>query len=172
MMNVPFVPESVCNGGLGKEIAERRGGDLLSLDKVLLHSEPFARGWNSFFGAIRSSSLEVSPLLRETAIMFVAVLNDAPYEWKQHEKPFLAAGGTEEMLKELRTAHFSVMSEEQLVVLALTQEMTKFVKVSDETMAKAKQTFSNRSLVEILGTIAGYNCVSRFLVATGLADSN
>ena len=31
-------------------ILARRGGKLLNLDRILLHSPAFARGWNSFLG--------------------------------------------------------------------------------------------------------------------------
>ena len=34
--------------------ARRSSGKLLNLDRMLLHSPPFARGWNSMFAAIRN----------------------------------------------------------------------------------------------------------------------
>jgi alkylhydroperoxidase family enzyme len=47
--------------------------------------------------------------------------------------------------------------------------MTKNVKVSDETFkAAAKALGSTRALVELIGVIATYNMVSRFLVALEL----
>ncbi len=36
-------------------IVARRGGKFIELDKALLVSPPFARGWNAFIGAVRSS---------------------------------------------------------------------------------------------------------------------
>ncbi|NCV26276.1 MAG: carboxymuconolactone decarboxylase family protein, partial [Betaproteobacteria bacterium] len=32
---------------------KRRGGSLLNVDRVLLHSPPMAKAWNDFMGTIR-----------------------------------------------------------------------------------------------------------------------
>ena len=75
-------------------IRARRAGKLLNLDRMLLHIPPLARRWNSIFRAIRAE-LALSSKLRGLAIIS-AVLNQANYEWVQHGKEFLAAGGTTE----------------------------------------------------------------------------
>jgi hypothetical protein len=43
-------------------IRQRRGGDLIDLDRLLLHSPAFAEGWNAFMGRVRTA-LTVPPLL-------------------------------------------------------------------------------------------------------------
>jgi len=48
-------------------ILARRGGKLLNLDRALLWSEPLARAWNVFLGAIRRE-MAVDGRLREIAI--------------------------------------------------------------------------------------------------------
>ena len=48
-------------------IEARRGGSLLNLDRMLLWSEPLARGWNGYLRAVRTE-LSLSPFLRELAI--------------------------------------------------------------------------------------------------------
>ena len=45
-------------------IAQRRGGELLNLDRVLLWSEPIARGWNIYMKHLRQD-LSTSPKLRD-----------------------------------------------------------------------------------------------------------
>jgi hypothetical protein len=55
------------------------------------------------FGTIRGK-LGVPGKLRETAIMYIGVLNKAEYEWFQHEGEYLKAGGTKEQLAALRNA--------------------------------------------------------------------
>ena len=70
--------------------ARRAGGKLLNLDRMLLHSAPIARGWNTYMGSIRRD-LKISPILRELAICAIARLNRADYEWFQHVPEFLAA---------------------------------------------------------------------------------
>src|SRR5207248_5543559 len=73
--------------------ARRPGGKLLNLDRMLLQSPSFAKGWNGMFGAIRGQ-LALPGKLRELPIMAIAVMNKAEYEWAQHEPEFLKAGGT------------------------------------------------------------------------------
>ena len=45
-------------------VLKRRGGKMIELDHVLLWSEPIARGWNSYMGAVRTG-LPTSRKLRE-----------------------------------------------------------------------------------------------------------
>jgi len=53
-------------------------------------------------------------------------------------------------------------------VLALTREMTKNIKVSPATLKRVRAVLDDTKLIELIGTISGYNMVSRFAVATGL----
>jgi alkylhydroperoxidase family enzyme len=49
--------------------------------------------------------------------------------------------------------------------------MTRNVKVSDEVFAAARSGLgSEQALVEAVGVAAGYNLVSRFLVALGVGE--
>jgi alkylhydroperoxidase family enzyme len=124
------------------------------------------------FGTIRNK-LTVPPKLREIAIMSIGVLNKAEYEWFQHEGEFLKAGGTKEQLAALRnptaalndTKHFD---EAERAALALTYEMTRNIEVKPATMKRIRAVLNDQQVVELIGTIAGYNMVSRFVVATGL----
>jgi alkylhydroperoxidase family enzyme len=151
--------------------ARRAGGKLLNLDRMLLHSPAFAQGWNGMFGAIRGK-LSLPPKLRELAIMSIGVLNGAEYEWRQHEPEFLAAGGTREQLAALRDPAAALadkrFDEAERAALALTFEMTRNVVVPEATMRRMRAALPDAQVVELIGTIAGYNMVSRFVVATGV----
>ena len=70
----------------------------LNLDRMLLHSPPFARGWNSMFAATRNQ-LQGPRHINELAICAVARLNNADYEWIQHAPEFLAADGKQAQLR-------------------------------------------------------------------------
>jgi alkylhydroperoxidase family enzyme len=165
---IPYADETKAPQDLVQAIKSRRtNGKLLNLDLMLLNSPNFAKGWNSMFGAIRGQ-LAVPAKLREISIMTIAVLNDAPYEWLQHEPEFLKAGGTQAELAAIKKGDSGVFDEAGQATIALATEMTKNVKVSKATMARAQKVLPNDQLVELIGTIAGYNMVSRFLVATGI----
>ena len=153
--------------------SRRTGGKLLNLDRMLLHSPEFARGWNAMFGAIRNK-LSLDGKLRETAIVAVGVLNDAEYERVHHEPEYLKAGGTKEQLEALKTdlagaeKNTRLFNPSERATIALTREMTRNIKVSDATLKQLRSLFDDKQVVELVGTIAGYNLASRFLIATGV----
>ena len=154
-------------------IRARRGGTLLNLDRMLLHSPPFARGWNEFLREVRTG-LTLAPKLRELAICGVAVLNNAEYENIHHVPEFMKAGGTAAQVEALRNFadaanQLSLFDDSERAVIQLAVEMTRGVQVSDGTFAAAKNAVpDDQSLVELVGVIAAYNMVSRFLVALGV----
>jgi alkylhydroperoxidase family enzyme len=154
-------------------IRARRGGTLLELDRMLLHSPAFARGWNAHVGAVRNE-LSLAPRLRELAICVVAVLNGAAYEFDQHLPVYLNAGGSEAAAAALRSfdtalENRALFAEEERAVMQLTVEMTRAVRVDDATFGRVRALLhDDRQMVELVGVIATYNMVSRFLVALGV----
>ena len=152
--------------------ARRANGNLLNLDRMLLHSPPIARGWNMFMGAIRKD-LDVSPLLRELAICAVAKFNRAEYEWLQHAPEFLAVGGTQPQLDAMldidsATGNVAMFNNLERLVLQLTKEMSLNIEVEPATMIELRAHLPDREVAEIVGVIASYNMVSRYLVALGI----
>lgn len=175
LSGIPYQPDDATVGPpeiVAPIRARRAGGKLLNLDRMLLNSPAFAQGWNTMFGTIRNK-LSVPPKLRELAIMSIGAINRAEYEWGQHESEFLKAGGTKAQLEALRdpvaaladAAHFD---EAERATLALTHEMSTKVAVSEGTMRRVRAVLPDAQVVELIGTIAGYNMVSRFVVATGV----
>jgi alkylhydroperoxidase family enzyme len=172
---IPYKPDDETAGP--KEIvdairARRTGGKLLNLDRMLLHSPNFAKGWNGMFGAIRGQ-LTVPGKLRELCIMAIGTLNHADYEWAQHEPEFIKAGGTPAQLAALKNVatalkNDKLFDEAERATLALVDEMTRSIKVSDATMKRIRKQLPDDQVVELAGTIAGYNMVSRFVVALGV----
>jgi 4-carboxymuconolactone decarboxylase len=151
-------------GEVADRIRARRGGNLTALDQMLLHSEPLADGWNGLLGAIRSR-FELAADLRELSICRVAVLNDAEYEWRSHAPLLQEAGFDDEQLAAVRSGDGAFLTAEQRVCLALTDAMTRNVRVSQELFDEVLGLLGERATVELIATIAGYNMVSRFLVA-------
>src|SRR3954470_11841119 len=86
---------------LVQAILERRGGELLNLDRALLWSEPLARGWNTYLKAVRTG-LGASRQLRELGICTVALITGAHYEYHHHAPDYLAAGGKQAGLDALQ----------------------------------------------------------------------
>jgi len=168
---IPFVPKDCQTPpALVTAIRARRAGQLLNLDRALLQSPPLAQGWNDYLRVIRGG-LTVSPLLREIAVCGVAALTGADYEFTQHEPEFRRAGGSPDAalrLWDFESAavdkkHFSAVER---AVMALTIRMTRHVEVDDATWECLRSELPEiQAQVEIVGVIATYNMVSRFLVA-------
>lgn len=170
--------------------ARRHPRPLIPLDLSLLHSPPVADGWNSFIGAIRSRTL-LDQGLMELAVCRVAVLNEAVYEWNAHAPlalkggiapaelhdsrilPSTASGDSAKDAQAREQVEQSRLSERARAVLVYTDQMTKSVKVDDDVFARLKSVgFGEREIVELTTGIAGYNCVSRFLVALDVGENN
>ena len=171
MARLPYQPHDLEEPApLLVAIRQRRGGRLINLDRMLLHSPPYATGWNAFMGAVRAD-LELSPKLRELAMCGVAILNRAEYEYEQHAPLFLQAGGTQAQLEALHdlekaTENTALFDRQEQAAIQLTLEMTRNVQVSDTTFMTVRSALpDDQQVVELVGVIAAYNMVSRFLVA-------
>lgn len=100
----------------------------------------------------------------ETVVGIVARLRDSSeHTWD------LFNNGLEQ-LAEQKKVHYIALGH-------YVDDMTKSVKVSDETYRRLRECYAEGSegdtqMVEITATCAAYNCVSRFLVALNVGDMN
>lgn len=157
---------------LVEAILARRGGRFINLDLALLWSEPLARGWNSYIGAVRRE-LAVSPRLKELAICVVARITGAGYEFKHHWPEYVKAGGRDELRSRLddpdRALLDPAFDEDERLAMRYSAAMTRGVRVPEALFAQVRARFSDTEIVELTGAIAAYNMVARFLVALEVA---
>jgi alkylhydroperoxidase family enzyme len=139
-------------------------GRLSPLYQVLLNSPKLAAGWEHLFTVIRQQT-SVPPRLRELVILRIAVLNGADYEFEAHVPHALQAGMTQGAIDALRKGSIRNLSETESLVLRYTDAMTRELQVADELFDALRKQFDDKALVELTATIAGYNMVSRFLIA-------
>lgn len=166
-MRLPYVPNppqttTPEDAAIVSRIQARRAPrPLQALDLTLLHAPPVADGWNSFLGAVRTQTT-IPADLRELAISRVAVVNKAWYEWGHHAPLAVAAGVSQEGMDAIKTETpldlasrpALYLSEKQWAVLVYSDEMTRNVRVKDETFAKLKELFNEREVVEITTTVS------------------
>ena len=144
-------------------VAER--GRVSPLYQVLLNSPSLAHGWEQMLTAVRNRS-SVPAGLRELAILRVAVLNNAPYEFEAHVSHALKGGLTQAKIDATREAGIApVFADVERQVLELTDRMTRDIEVPDAIFEPLRAHFDARALTELVATVAAYNMVSRFLVA-------
>lgn len=144
-------------------LAER--GRVSVLYQTLLNSAPIASGWERLLTAVRNQT-GIPADLRELAILRVAVLNSARFEFDAHVPHAQAAGLADAKIAALHEGALAAgFSDDERLVLALTDAMTRDIEVPDALMARVQQRFDARGVVELVATIAAYNMVSRLLVA-------
>jgi alkylhydroperoxidase family enzyme len=150
---------------LAESIKRERGGKLLNLYRMLLHSPPLAEGWLAFFTAVRQGA-ELPGRYRELAILRIAVLNGAEYEFNAHTPFALKEGIAQAVIDDLRADRLSAaLDAADRAVVAYADSMTRDVHVPDDVFARVRAHLTERYVVELTATIAAYNCVSRFLEA-------
>jgi len=161
----PVVPGSKPElAGIEKKIIEERGR-VSPLYQTLLNAPEIAQGWEALLTAIRNRN-SLSPAIREMIILRVAILNRADYEFDAHEPHALKAGVSPEKIAAIRQVKLApIFSEQEMIVLNLTDVMTKEIQVPDALFDLVKPYFDDTQRLELVATIAAYNMVSRLLNA-------
>ena len=149
-------------------IEARRGGALLNLDRMLLWSEPLARGWNVYLRALRQE-ISLAAFPRELAICVVARLTGADYEFHHHAPELKKAGATDAQLNALNDPDAAATSDQfdelQRAVIGFAIASTRSVMIPDSTFTTLRRLLSATEVVELVAVTAAYNMVARFLVA-------
>ena len=166
MARIPYPDPSRYEGQpLAERIRNERGGQLLNLYRMLLHSPSVTEGWLAFLTAIRHKT-ELPARYRELAILRIAVLNGAEYEFDAHVPFALKEGVSREVIDVLRANRVTNdLDEVDRAVVEYADAMTLKIHVRDDVFARIHERFAEREVVELTATIAAYNCVSRFLEA-------
>lgn len=150
---------------LVERIKHERDGKLLNLYRMLLHSPPIAEGWLAFLTAVRQKT-SLPGRYRELAILRVAVLNGADYEFDAHVPFALREGFSQHEVDALRADRVPEgLGDAERAVLAYTDAMTRGIHVPDDVFARLRAHLPARQVVELTATVGAYNCVSRFLEA-------
>src|SRR5260221_3614062 len=142
-MRIPAWPPEAAprDPALLDAILKRRGGKYINLDLALLWSEPLARGWNAYVGAVRRE-LAVSPRLKEAAICVVARITGAEYEFTHHAPEYVKAGGSEELAQRLRdpdqAATDPAFSADERLAVRYAIAMTRSVKVPADLFSELR----------------------------------
>lgn len=154
-------------------IRARRGGKFINLDLGLLWSEPLARGWNAYVGAVRRE-LSLSPRLGEIAICAVARVTGADYEFNHHWPEYVRAGGDDALRPFIMdpdsAATDTRFTDDERLAIRYAITMTRDVRVPDQLFRLVRDRFSPTEVVELTATIATYNMVARFLLALEVKD--
>ena len=104
-------------------------------------------------------------MLRELAILRVARLTPAEYEWVQHVEIAKAVGATEEQVAALEAgdAEADCFSPDQRLVLRFTTDVVNDARTSDATYAELSKLLSDQEIVELVLAIGYYMAIARVM---------
>jgi 4-carboxymuconolactone decarboxylase len=148
------------------KIRGARGGRLINIYRLMLHSPALASAWFDLNQAVRYGT-EIDGQSRELAIIRVAILNDVEYVQRAHGPAYaLKEGLTAEQVSAIANWQGSnLFSEAQRALLAYTDAMTREIDVSEAAVKELREHFSERQTVELTMLIGAYNMLTRFLKA-------
>jgi 4-carboxymuconolactone decarboxylase len=143
-----------------------RGGRLLNIYRMMLHSPALANAWFELNSAVRFRT-EVGGQERELAVMRVAILNGVDYIVQAHATVYaLEEGLTPAQVNALATWDSSdLFSRKQRALLAYVDAMTRDIEVPDGVFAELRAHYGERQTVELTMLIGAYNMHTRVLQA-------
>ena len=168
MARVPLIEESA-HPELAESIAKikgARGGRLINIYRLMLHSPALANAWFDLNQAVRYGT-EIDGQSRELAVIRVAILNEVEYVQRAHGPAYaLKEGLTPEQVNALADWQPSkLFSDSQRALLDYTDAMTRQIDVPDGVFVEVRKHFSERQVVELTMLIGAYNMLTRFLKA-------
>jgi alkylhydroperoxidase family enzyme len=168
MARVPLIEETE-HPELAESIAKikgARGGRLINIYRLMLHSPMLANAWFDLNQAVRYGT-EIDGQSREIAVIRVAILNNVDYVQRAHGPAYaLKEGLTPDQVNAIANWQASnLFSEPQRALLAYTDAMTREIDVPDGVFAELRKHFSERQAVELSMLIGAYNMLTRFLKA-------
>jgi 4-carboxymuconolactone decarboxylase len=148
------------------KIKGARGGRLINIYRLMLHSPALADAWFELNQAVRYGT-QIDGQSRELAVIRVAILNNVEYVQRAHGPAYaLKEGLTPEQVAALENWQPSnLFSAPQRALLAYTDAMTREIDVPDSVFNEVRMHFSERQTVELTMLIGAYNMLTRFLKA-------
>jgi len=156
-------------------ILQRRGvSGLNELDRTQFHAPLIADGFNSYFKALRTQN-GLPPHIRELCFCRVAALLHCWYEWDIHHPIAREAGISDRSATDLRKGTqepIHGLDETAQAVVDLADAITLRSAVDDETFERVRKHFDERSVVEMVNSIAAFGALSKIVVTLNIGEKN
>jgi AhpD family alkylhydroperoxidase len=168
MARVPLIEEKEHQelSELIAKIRGARGGRLINIYRLMLHSPALANAWFDLNQAVRYGT-EIDGKCRELAVIRVAILNNVEYVVRAHGPAYALKEGLTpaqvEALADWRSSN--LYSDKQRALLGYVDAMTHDIDVPDKVFAEVRGHFTERQVVELSMLIGAYNMLTRFLKA-------
>jgi len=143
-------------------------GRIFNIFKVLAHHPKLVKRWTPFAGHILGK--QTLPFRdRELLILRIGWLNQAEYEFAQHELIAKRGGVSDEDITRIKNGPTAAgWSEKEAALMQAADDLYENSVVSDATWATLSASYSTEQLVDVVFTIGQYNMVSWALNSFGV----
>jgi AhpD family alkylhydroperoxidase len=166
MARVPLVTRDVLAGdarAIYERIETSRGG-VGHIWRALLNAPQLTDRILAFADELRHGTT-IDKRTRELAVLVVGQITKCSYEFDHHWNAALKAGIPREHLEAVGDFETSsLFSERDRAVMRYAKEATLAGTVKDTTWSALRSHFETQQAMEILLTVAWYNCVVRILL--------
>ena len=138
----------------------------MNVARMVANSEAVFQNFSRLGNALLTRA-KLNGKLREIAILRTARLTASAYEWAQHLPIARACEVSEEQIAAMENwAEAKCFNEVERLVLTMTDEVTRNVKGSRETVAALQKHLGTAELVELILSIGFWGMVARLLETT------
>ncbi len=167
MARLPYVEKEGAGPEQEKILAQvtQRSGKIANIWKLWAHSPLTLETFMPFYKALMmKGSLDCK--MRELAYVKTSNINGCPYCAGPHKALGLKVGLTEQHFQELDSYETSTLfTAAEKAVLRYTEELTRHVQTSEESMKELKKHLNEAQIVELNLTIGMANLTNRFNVS-------
>ena len=141
----------------------------LNIFHILVHAERTCRPMMELGGTILWRQ-ELPGRDRELAILLVAAISRAKYEWVQHVPIARLVGVKEAEVAAIEALRLDdpVFGAAELALLAFTREVVEDTRPSDPVLAALRTHYPDRQVVELTIAIGFYMLMARVMEVTGI----
>ena len=157
MARVSYIDTAQATGDARAMLSQmqERGREIINLHRIIAHSPNLLRNFFRLGNSLLVYGL-LPPVLRELAIMRVAQLTGADYEWAHHVPIAKQAGVSDAQIERLREwQKADVFNARERAVLAFVDAITATRDVPDDVFEAASAQLNENEVVE-LTIVCGY----------------
>jgi len=138
----------------------------LNVFRMMANAPASFHGFLQLAGSILMQS-EFDACKREIAILRVAHVTRASYEWTQHVRLALQIGVTQHEIDQVGAdGPVQGLDEEGLLLCRVAEEISRDVRLSDEALEAILTRYGVRQATELILCCSYFNMLSRFLEST------
>jgi 4-carboxymuconolactone decarboxylase len=146
-----------------------RGEQTIDVFKTCLKHTELCRAWMPFTQYLLSATSTLTPRDKEIAILRIAALCKADYDWGHHVPAAERAGlSADDIARIAKGPDAPGWNEWDRTVLRAVDELHRDAHIQDATWKALSQRFSQKQLMDFVFTVGQYNLVSMFANSAGI----